>query len=258
MLNWDQTGRGPHVVLIHGFLGSGKTFDPLSQHLAENFSVTTIDLPGFAGSYDIPIPSTVEDLSGMVVDTIQSIGIDRCAILGHSLGAMISLEISLQRPKLLDKMAIYGGCPDGALTDRFESYDASIEKIRADGFEAAASNIVANWFQRGKDDPEYAKTLAAGSQTDADRAIAHIKTWDPWRRRARLGRIETPTLIICGDADRATHPGHSIEMWQRIPDAQLAIVPDTGHAAHLECPAIFNAIVERFLLATPKVKNTAV
>lgn len=248
MLDWTRNGQGPDVVLVHGFLGSGKTFAPLTQHLIANFSVTTVDLPGFAGSYDVPVPQTVEDLSLMVADTVQSIGIHRCAILGHSLGAMIALELSLQRPQLLDKMVIYGGCPDGSLPERFESFETSIEQIRSDGFESAAAAIVANWFQLGKDDPMFAQALEAGTQTNDSRAIAHIKTWDRWKARDRLSEIRTPALIICGDADRATHPDLSIEMWNKIPGAELAIVPNAGHAAHLECAPVFNAIVERFLL----------
>jgi 2-hydroxy-6-oxonona-2,4-dienedioate hydrolase len=248
MLDWTRKGQGPDVVLVHGFLGSGKTFDPLTEHLIRNFAVTTIDLPGFAGSYDVPVPPTVEDLSLMVADTIQSIGIRQCAILGHSLGAMISLELSLQQPELLEKMVIYGGCPDGSLPERFESFESSINQIRAEGFESAAAAIVANWFQRGSDDPMFPQALAAGTQTNDTRAIAHIKTWDPWKARDRLGDIQTPALIICGDSDRATHPDLSIEMWNKIPRSQLAIVPNAGHAAHLESPQVFNAIVERFLL----------
>lgn len=161
------------MVLVHGFLGSGKTFAPLTEHLIVNFSVTAVDLPGFAGSYDVPVPQTVEDLSLMVAATIQSIGIHRCAILGHSLGAMIALELSLQRPQLLDKMVIYGGCPDGSLPERFESFETSIEQIRSDGFESAAAAIVANWFQLGKDDPMFAQALEAGTQTN-DGGPLHI------------------------------------------------------------------------------------
>ena len=161
---------------------------------------------------------------------------------------MIALELSLQRPDLLEKMVIYGGCPDGSLPDRFESFEDSIDDIREQGFEKAAAKIVANWFQRGEQDPMYAKTLAAGTRTNADKAIAHIKTWDLWKARHRLGNIRTSALIICGDSDRATHPDLSIEMWKNISASQLAIVPNAGHAAHVENSRVFNAIVEDFLL----------
>ncbi len=96
MLDWQRQGTGPEVVLVHGFLASGKIFEPLVEHLRRRFSVTTIDLPGFGGSYDIPVPPTVEELSQTVAETIRSSGVDKYAILGHSLGAWIALELSLQ------------------------------------------------------------------------------------------------------------------------------------------------------------------
>lgn len=247
MLHWERTGNGPDVVLVHGFLGSGKIFAPLTAHLQHRFSVTTIDLPGCAGSFDVPVPPSVEELGLMVADTIQSVGTDRCAILGHSLGAMIALEISLQRPELLGKMVLYGGCPDGYLPNRFETTEQSVEKIRSRGIDAVAADIAAQWFQLGKDDPMYPVARAAGSRSNEEAAICHVESWDHWKARKRLGTVNTPTLIVCGDSDRSTHPDLSIEMWHKIPGSQLFIAPNAGHIVHLEYPQEFNSIVEKFL-----------
>ncbi|MCP5075008.1 MAG: alpha/beta hydrolase [Rhodobacteraceae bacterium] len=248
MLYWQRQGTGPEIVLVHGFLGSSKIFEPLTEHLAHGFSVTTIDLPGFAGSHDVMVPPTVEELSQMVGDTIQSSGLTRYSILGHSLGAMIALELSLQRPNLLEKMVLYGGCPDGHLPGRFETTEESIEKIRSLGIGSVAADIAAQWFQRGKDDPMYplAKAAAGGAANEAA-AILHLETWDHWKARERLGEVQTPTLIICGDCDRSTHPDLSIEMWKGIPRSQLFIAPNAGHIVHLEYIKEFNSIVEKFL-----------
>ena len=247
MLHWQRQGNGPAVVLVHGFLGSSKIFEPLTEHLLRQFSVTTIDLPGFAGSYDVAVPSTVEALSLLIADTIQTSGLDQCSILGHSLGAMVALEISLQRPRLLEKMVLYGGCPDGYLPGRFETTEDSIEKIRSAGIDSVAADIAAQWFQRGKEDPMYALARAAGNRSNQAAAIRHLKTWDHWKARERLGDVQTPTLIICGDCDRSTHPDLAIEMWNKIPQSQLFIAPNAGHIVHLEYQQEFNAIVEKFL-----------
>ncbi len=249
MLYWQRQGMGPEIVLLHGFLGSGEIFKPLTEHLAHNFSVTTIDLPGCAKSYDVAVPSSVEELSQMVADTILCSGLKKCSILGHSLGAMIALEISLQHPQLLQKMVLYGGCPDGYLPERFETAEESIEKIRDNGIEKVATDIAAEWFQRGKDDPMFPLAKAAGRHSNEAGAIAHLKTWDNWKARARLGDVQAPTLIICGDSDRSTHPDQSIEMWKKIPESNLFIAPNAGHIVHLEYQEEFNSMVEKFLTA---------
>ncbi len=247
MLHWQRQGEGPNVVLVHGFLGSSKIFEPLTEHLLHRFCVTTIDLPGFGRSHDIPVPPTVEELSRLVAATIDSSGLKRCAILGHSLGAWIALEISLQQPDLLDRMVLYGGSPDGYCPARFESYATSVEKIRAQGVESFAADVAAKWFQRGRQDPMYPLAREAGRNSNEAAAIQHVNSWDAWKTRGRLGEVRTPTLIICGDSDRSTHPDLSIEMWKKIPSSQLFIAPDAGHIVHLEQTQTFNAIVERFL-----------
>ena len=247
MLYSQRRGTGPEVVLVHGFLGSSKIFEPLAEYLVSRFSVTTIDLPGFAGSYDVPVPATVEELSEMVVETIRSAGINRFSILGHSLGAWIALEISLQQPDLLEKSILYGGSPDGYCPERFETYENSIERIRLEGIESFAADLAAQWFQRGKEDPMYSLARDAGSKSSEEASILHVKTWNNWKTRDRLGEVKIPTLIVCGDCDRSTHPDLSIEMWKKIYASHLFIIPNAGHIAHLEYMEEFNSVVANFL-----------
>ena len=247
MLYWQRKGKGPDVVLLHGFLGSSKIFEPLVEHLEKHFSVTTVDLPGFAGSFNVPVPPTVQELSQLVIETIQSSDLNTYSVLGHSLGAWIALEISLQQPAILQKMILYGGSPDGFCPERFESYEKSIERIRLQGVESFAADLAAEWFQLGKQDPMYPLVKQAGSHSNEEAAIQHVKSWNHWKTRHQLNQINTQTLIICGDSDRSTHPDLSIEMWKSIQESQLCIIPNAGHAAHLEQIQVFNEIVENFL-----------
>ncbi len=247
MLDWQRRGEGPNVVLVHGFLGSSMVFEPLTEHLVRHFTVTTIDLPGFGRSHDASVPATVEALGELVAATIRSAGLDSCAILGHSLGAWIALEISLQQPALLERMVLYGGSPDGYCPARFETYEQSIARIRAQGIDSFAAELAAEWFLRGKQDPMYPLARQAGSHANEAAAIRHVESWNQWRAGDRLDAVETPTLIVCGDSDRSTHPDLSIAMWKKIARAQLFIAPGAGHIVHLEQTLAFNTIVTRFL-----------
>jgi hypothetical protein len=94
----------------------------------------------------------------------------------------------------------------------------------------------------------FALARQAGRGSNEEAAVAHLRTWDHWKARGRLGAVQTPTLIICGDNDRSTHPDLSIEMWKAIPDARLFIAPNAGHAVHVEYPVAFNSLVGSFLM----------
>ena len=184
----------------------------------------------------------------MVAETVQSIGIKKCSMLGNSLGAWIALELSLQKPEWLEKTVLYGGSPDGPCPDRFETYEDSIVRLETEGIEKFSAELVTEWFRRGKDDPLYPFAVEAGRHSNQEAAISHIKTWNSWRTRERIEGVSCPTLIVCGDNDRSTHPDLSIEMWQKIDNAQLFILPDAGHIAHLEHQEAFYSVVSRFLV----------
>jgi 3-oxoadipate enol-lactonase len=247
MLHYQRQGSGPEVVLVHGFLASGKIFEPLANHLLDRFTVTTIDLPGFAGSYDIASPSTVEQLSEMIVETIKSIGVKKCSILGHSLGAWIALEISIRHPDMLDKTVLYGGSADGEYPNRFESYEQSIEKIHSKGLIKFSADVAAEWFHKGREDPMYPFTIEAGRKSNKEASINHIQSWSKWKTSDRLNKVKTPTLIVCGEHDRSTHPDLSIYLWKNIKSSSLFIIPNAGHIAHLEYPDEFNSIIGKYL-----------
>jgi pimeloyl-ACP methyl ester carboxylesterase len=144
-------------------------------------------------------------------------------------------------------MVLYGGSPDGYCPERFETYEKSIESICSQGIESFAADLAAKWFRRGNADPMYPLAREAGRKSSEAAAIDHVKTWNQWKTRDRLGEVNTPTLIVCGDCDRSTHPDLSIEMWKKISQSQLFIIPDAGHIAHLEKPNEFNSMVAKFL-----------
>ena len=132
----------------------------------------------------------MEALSATVIDTIRATGITRCSILGHSLGAWIALEASLQSPELLDRIVLYGGSPDGYCPDRFETYEDSIGKIREKGIKSFAADLAAEWFRRGKADPMYRLAQAAGSHSSEEASVRHVKSWNSWKTRDRLHQVK--------------------------------------------------------------------
>jgi pimeloyl-ACP methyl ester carboxylesterase len=77
--------------------------------------------------------------------------------------------------------------------------------------------------------------------------LAGLSAMEAWSGVHRLPHIKQPSLIIWGDAD-ATYTWHQTEqLWQQIQSSQLAVLPHCGHAAHLEKPTLFNAMVSDFL-----------
>ena len=247
MLNHRRFGSGKTIVLQHGFVGGGEYFGPLSANLARNYDVIATDLPGFAGSAHIPVPDTITEIAASLVDTVTELGVDRFSLLGHSLGSVTALQAALDYPDRIEKLILYGSTPSGTLPNRFETWEETISRIEAESIESMAAWIAATWFVDGDKHPLYEFTKAAGAGASQEGAIRMIRASAPWDIRDRLGEISMPTLVICGDSDRSTHPGLSYELWHGIPNAQLCVLPDCAHNAHLELSEVFNPLIARFL-----------
>ena len=252
MMNIRRYGAGDArqtVVLQHGFVSGGEEFSGLSAHLARQYQVLATDLPGFAGSVGQVAADRIEEISKLLVESVSELGVDRFSLLGHSLGAMTALQVALDFPQRLEKLILYGGCPTGDLPHRFESFEATIQRIQDRGIDAVAADIASTWFRAGEHHPMYDFVRRIGAGADMQAAIGYVRAMAAWDVRHRLHQVRVPTLVICGDGDRSTHPDLSIEMWRGIPGAQLCIVPDSAHIAHLEFPELFNSAITRFLVS---------
>ncbi len=247
MLHYRRFGSGKTIVLQHGFVGCGEIFAPLSAQLASNFDVIATDLPGLGGSASISTPSDVGELAKILVETLSELEVDKFSILGHSLGSETALHLAMDFPERVEKLILYGGCA-GDLPERYESYEESIRRIDVDGIVPTAARIATTWTNAGADHPLYEFMRGCGVNSDQEGAKQLVRAMASFNVRDRLGEVTAKTLIICGDMDRTTHPRHSIEMWENIPNAQLCILPNSAHAAHAEMPGIFNQIVSRFLM----------
>lgn len=250
MLYYRRCGRGRPLVLVHGFLGGIDEWDELAAHFFASFDVIAVDLPGFGGSAQIAAPATLAGHAELIVELLDALEIDRCSLLGHSLGSMIVQQFALDHGYRVERLVLYGAASTGNLPGRFETFDATIDRFERVGLGAGSEEIIASWFMSGRDHPGYATYRRMAERANCDAAIATLRAIAQWRVTDRLGSIDAPTLVIGGDRDRSTEPAEQFRLWQRLRFGQLCILPNCAHAAHLEQPQIFCQLVSRFLAET--------
>lgn len=162
MLTYRRQGRGPALVLQHGFLGGLGVFAPQFDHFSRFYDVIAADLPGFAGSADEPCEGSVPGMSESLVELLDSLGVTSFSILGHSLGGMVALQTALDHGRRVEKLVLYGTSRRGEMPNRHETFEESIARFEAEGVEKAAERIVATWFVDGDRAPYYRLCLEAG------------------------------------------------------------------------------------------------
>lgn len=247
LLQYTRRGKGFPLVMQHGYFGSSDLWHAQIEYFAEYYDVITPDLAGFGKSANLVAPESIPECSARVFDLLDHLGIDEFMLMGHSMGGMIVQQMALMQPGRISKLVCFGTGPVGLLPDRFETLDESRERIERDGLEAAAQRIARTWFIDGEDADGYAVCEAAAAQASKQAALASLTAWGKWNVIERLAEIPMPCLVVWGDKDRSYGWQQPEALWRRIPDANLAVLPGCAHNAHMEKPALFNAIVHDFL-----------
>ena len=105
VLNFQQRGEGSDLVLIHGLFGSLDNLNMVAKGLADTFRITNIDVRNHGASFhesNMEYPQLAQD----VVDTLNSLSINKTMILGHSMGGKIAMQLALDFPELVEKLIL--------------------------------------------------------------------------------------------------------------------------------------------------------
>jgi 2-succinyl-6-hydroxy-2,4-cyclohexadiene-1-carboxylate synthase len=254
----ERRGAGPPVVLLHGFTGSSRSWDQLAAALAEDRQVVAVDLLGH-GATDAPrdprryaMDRATADLAGL----LDRLAIARTALLGYSMGGRLALGFAVDLPArvsaLMLESASAGIASDAERSARRAADERLAESIERDGlarFVDAWERLPLFASQR-RLAPE--RRQAIRQERLRQREIGLANSLRGFGQGAQpplhdaLARIDCPTVLVVGEDD-AKFRGIAANLANRLPDARVAVVPEAGHAAHLEQPDRFVTIVRTFL-----------
>jgi pimeloyl-ACP methyl ester carboxylesterase len=231
----------PVVVLHHSFGHPGPL--PFYDELAADHTVWVPDLPGFGASDRPEWARHPRDLALLIGHFLRRERIAPAAIVGMGFGGWIAAELATMAPELLSKLVLVGAA--GLLPEEGRIYD-QILVSHSEYVKAAFKDT--DVYTALYDDPPSDDTLIAW---DVNREMMTRVAWKPYMYNRQMApllcEVGTPTLLVWGDAD-AIVPRVCAEQYRRLlPDAQLEIVGDCGHAVDMERPAELAAIVSRFL-----------
>lgn len=241
-----MTETGLPLVLVHGYLGGSRQWAGLTALAGAPGRVVTVDLPGFGLNAGRDAPDRIGGFADWVLAELTARGIGRFRLLGHSMGGMVVQEMVARAPERVARLVLYGTAASGELPGRFETFDVSKRRTREDGAEATARRIAATWFLRREADPAYPPCAEIAAAASLPAMLSGLDAMAAWEGTG-LGAIRCPTLVLWGDGDRSYGWPEIERLWQGIAGAQLAVVPGTSHAVHLEKPLLFEALAGDFL-----------
>lgn len=251
-LNYQLTGTGPLVVLIHGLFGSYENLGSIARALTDDFQVLNIDVRNHgrsAHSSAINYPVMASDLA----ETLSELNLEPYAILGHSMGGKIAMEAVLsqkltpQRLILADIAPVTYNPRHKAIFEGLTSIDLTTVKSRSEADQQLTAYITETGVRQFllkslENTPEgfrWRFNLAA-LQTHYEHLIS---------APTAAGVFTLPTLFIKGANSDYILPEHRPHILKHFPAAQAKVISGAGHWLHAEKPQAFNKIVRDFLLS---------
>lgn len=251
---WGTTGA-PVLLCLHGLGGGTHFFGALGVHLAGQCRTIAIDLPGSGLSPKVAGPppafsfDTVADLLANIARAETAHAPVVC-LLGHSMGAILALEMIRRSPDLAAGLIVVGGLPEALPSARARIGDR-IAAIAEQGIAAVSAEAAAANFSRRSlsERPEltacFAKLFASQDAVAyADTARALVE----WTARPLPPLDRVSCLAVTGEEDRYAPPDAVRAFARTLPaSTRVEIMRDCGHLPFLEQPAAFAAIVSAFL-----------
>lgn len=247
---------GPVIILLQHFTGGLDHWDPLlTNGLARDHDVILFDNAGVGASTG-EAPETIEAMAGRLLEFVDALKLARFDLLGFSMGGMIAQAFAKTHIERIERLILCGTSPRGGDPTPFQAEVAKRATGSADiddflwlffGHSEVAREAGRAFWERRQARTED-RDPPSRSETIRSQAIAGRDWLQPHGERfADLAAITVPTLIVNGSADVMLPTINSFYLEQHIPNAQLIIYPDAGHAAHFQYPALFLAHLRLFL-----------
>lgn len=234
-----EEGNGEAIVLLHGLFGALSNFNELIAHFAPNYKVAIPLLP----LYDLEVDqTTVTGMLDYIDEFIEFKNYDTVHLIGNSLGGHIAQMYYLRKPHKVKTMTLTGssGLFENSLGDTYPrkgDYDYVKKKTEATFFNPAMATkeLCDEVFE------------IVNNRVKAIRLVVMAKSALRHNLRDEIPNMKLPVCLVWGREDNITPAFVGEEFRKLLPNAELHIIENCGHAAMMEQPMQFNKILENFL-----------
>jgi pimeloyl-ACP methyl ester carboxylesterase len=240
----DSGGEGAPVVFLHSATGSARVWEhQIPAFTRAGYRVIAYDRRGYGRTLDARAnpPPAADDLEALV----KHLGIERFHLVGTAAGGMVATDYAHSFPHRLRSLVV----ANSIVGIQDEEYLAMSQRLRPPEF----SKLPPDFRELGPSyraaNPEGVRRWLELERSSRAPGGAELPP-QPWKNRVTyrsLSAIPVAALLLTGDADLYTPPSVLRLIAEKMPGAQLRIVPETGHCAYWEKPELFNAAVLEFI-----------
>ena len=252
LVNFQQQGTGQPIILIHGLFGSLENLNMVAKDLAKYYWVISVDVRNHGSSFhenEMSYPTLAQD----IIDLLDHLEIKQTAVLGHSMGGKIAMQLALDFPERISKLIVADIAPVNypphhlPIIEGLKSIDLNQVKKRSDADKQLAHAVpetsVRQFLLRNL-------ALENGQFTFKCNLdfISHCYS-QLMAGYTGSAQFVKPTLFIKGGNSDYIQLAHKEIIEKILPRSKIKIIQGAGHWLHAEKTVAFNKIVLDFLKA---------
>lgn len=223
------------LILLHGALGSSAQFESLKENLSAQYELHLPDLPGHGGT-GLQHPFSIQSFAHYLEGYVGQYKLEGASVFGYSMGGYVAMYLAKRRPELFGKIV--------TLATKW-NWD---EAIAAREVKMLQPEVIEQKL------PQFAQALAERHAPGDWKELLH-KTADMMLQMGKasplsaedLAEITTPALIMLGDRDKMVSLQETVEAYQHIPGAQMAVLPQTPHPIEQADTGMLSFFIRRFI-----------
>ncbi|HJV27656.1 MAG TPA: alpha/beta fold hydrolase [Aromatoleum sp.] len=252
-LHYLDVGQGPVVVWLHGSGPGASGYSNFKgnypEFAAAGFRNLVLDLPGFGRSDK---PADIKYDLGFFVDALSgfldALGIDRCTLLGNSLGGAIALGLALERPAVVERLILMapGGLEEREAYFRMEGIQRMVQTFAAGpmGMEEMRHVMSLQVFDPALLEDALLAERAAVAPTQPANLFSTMLVPN---LSSRLGELQAPILGFWGTDDKFNPVRGAMTLLENAPHARVVMLNRCGHWVQVEHRELFNRACVDFM-----------
>ena len=242
-INYEVSGEGKPVVLVHGWLTSLETMQPIKKHLEKHFKVYALDVIGMGKSELPDKPLNTDDFGDFLNEFLEKLNIENPILIGHSNGGRMIINLAGRNLRKVNKIVLIDSA--GIVPKRKPKYYIRVYTFK---FFKKVSNIFpkTEMFNNIKERMlgKFGSSDYKNSPEVLRKTMSIILNED---QKYLMPNIKVPTLLIWGEKDTATPIEDAKTMEKLIPDSGLVSYKGRGHYSYLEELGNFLTVLDEFL-----------
>ncbi|MDR2040091.1 MAG: alpha/beta hydrolase [Bacteroidales bacterium] len=247
----SDEGKGNVVVLLHGYLESLDIWDGFYERLTSRYRVVRIDIPGHGRSGVVAKIHTMDLMAEAVETVLQYLEIEKCVLVGHSMGGYVTLACLARFSKRLAGICLFHSSPFADTEEKRASRTKEIKLVEGGKLILICNTNIPNGFatdhlEKMADKLEFAKEVARRSTPEGVIAILEGMRSRPDRQEL-LKKNRLPVLFILGKKDNYISFDKLAPIAASFPHSTVSVLEESGHSGYFEEPEKSAGFILSFL-----------